>query len=184
MIDLKPGDVLIAEPFLKDPNFSRAVILLCEHEEAKGSLGFVLNREIPYTISDLISDLPNCDFPVFFGGPVQLDTLHFLHTRPDVIEDSFKISEGLHWGGNFTQVIKLIKQGLITHADIKFYVGYSGWNSGQLAGELNDNSWFTTTVTKKLVFVNQAAKLWQESIKQLGPEYMEMVNYPIDPNLN
>ncbi|MEJ7672182.1 MAG: YqgE/AlgH family protein [Chitinophagaceae bacterium] len=43
MISPARGTLLIANPFLKDPNFIRSVIFLCEHKE-EGSFGFVLNK--------------------------------------------------------------------------------------------------------------------------------------------
>ena len=63
MIDPAAGVLLIADPFLKDPNFLRTVVLLCEHKEA-GSFGFVLNKQIEQTLDELISDLEGHRLPV------------------------------------------------------------------------------------------------------------------------
>ena len=54
---IKRGEVLIAEPFMLDPNFKRAVILICEHQN-DGSLGFILNKSLDMKINDLIADFP------------------------------------------------------------------------------------------------------------------------------
>ena len=43
------GVLLIADPFLKDPNFRRTVVFLCEHQN-EGSFGFVLNRNYEFTL--------------------------------------------------------------------------------------------------------------------------------------
>ena len=67
MIDPAAGVLLIADPFLKDPNFLRTVVLLCEHKEA-GSFGFVLNKQIEQTLDELISDLEGHRLPVYYGG--------------------------------------------------------------------------------------------------------------------
>ena len=77
MIDPGPGILLIADPFLKDPNFLRTVVFLCEHKE-DGSFGFVLNRQYENTLDELIPELEGHKIPVFYGGPVQVDTIHFL----------------------------------------------------------------------------------------------------------
>ena len=76
MIDLAPGILLIADPFLKDPNFLRTVVFLCEHKE-EGSFGFVLNRQYENSLDELIPELEGHKIPVYYGGPVQLDSIHF-----------------------------------------------------------------------------------------------------------
>ena len=76
MLELSPGILLIAEPFLKDPNFMRTVVLLCDHQE-EGGFGFVLNKHIKHTIDEIIPELEGIKIPIFFGGPVQAETLHF-----------------------------------------------------------------------------------------------------------
>ena len=73
-----PGMLLIAEPFLKDPNFRRSVVLVCEHRK-EGSFGFVLTSPCRHTLEELVPELEGMDHPVYDGGPVQRDTLHFIH---------------------------------------------------------------------------------------------------------
>lgn len=183
MTDPVPGILLISDPFLKDPNFMRTVILLCEHQQ-EGSFGFVLNRPYDQPLGELISDLEGTVIPVYYGGPVQLDTVHFLHTRPDLIEGGFEVTDGIYWGGDFEQVVSLIKSHKLKSKDIRFYIGYSGWGDGQLENELKEKSWITREGTKKLVFHKQADTIWREALKDLGGEYTQMTNYPIDPQLN
>lgn len=183
MTDPSPGLLLISDPFLKDPNFMRTVILLCEHQQ-EGSFGFVLNRPYDQPLGELISDLEGTKIPVYYGGPVQLDTVHFLHKRPDLIEGGFEVTDGIHWGGDFEEVVTLIKSGKLKSTDIRFYIGYSGWGEGQLESELKEKSWITRQGTKKLVFHKEAEMIWREALKDLGGEYSQMTNYPIDPQLN
>lgn len=95
---LAAGILLIADPFLQDPNFKRSVIFLCDHQE-EGSFGFVLNREFEHTMDDLIDGFEGHPFPVFFGGPVQPDTIHFLHQYPDLIPGGVEILDGVFVGG-------------------------------------------------------------------------------------
>ncbi len=183
MISPSAGILLIAEPFLKDPNFMRSVILLCEHQK-NGSFGFVLNKNIEYDLGELIYELDGHHFPVYYGGPVQLDTIHFIHTVPDLIDGGFEVTEGIYWGGNFEQVKTLIKTGLLTENQIRFFIGYAGWTDGQLEDELSEHSWFTVAATSKIVFDNNSKETWQNSIKALGSAYLPLINYPIDPMLN
>jgi len=183
MIHPAPGILLIADPFLKDPNFLRTVVILCEHKE-EGSFGFVLNKQIEQSLGELISDLEDVKLPVYYGGPVQMNTIHFLHQCPDLIPESSKISDDIYWGGNFETVTALIKNNCIDVTKIKFFVGYSGWGDGQLSDELKEKSWLTVSATKGLVFDTQYSEIWKGSLQHLGGEYEMMVNFPIDPQLN
>ncbi len=183
MIQPAPGILLIADPFLKDPNFLRTVVILCEHKE-EGSFGFVLNKQIEQTLDELVTDLEGYQLPVYYGGPVQMNTIHFLHQYPDLIPESCKISKDIYWGGNFETVTALIKNNSLDINKIKFFVGYSGWGNGQLADELKEKSWLTVSATQTLVFNTQHDEIWKGSLQHLGGEYEMMINFPIDPQLN
>ncbi len=178
-----PGILLIADPFLKDPNFKRTVVILCEHQD-EGSIGFVLNRTFGHTLSELINDMDDCDVPVYYGGPVQMDTIHFLHNYPDLIPGGSEIAKDVYWGGNFETVMALLRNGTIKPDKLRFFLGYSGWGSGQLRDELNEKSWLTVDATHQLVFHTTTDSIWQNSLRHLGGDYEMMVHFPIDPQLN
>jgi len=135
MVEIESGTILIADPFLKDPNFMRSVVFLCEHEFA-GSFGFVLNRKHNTVVGDLIAALDGCDFPVYYGGPVQMDALHFLHLRPDIVHDGVKITDDIYWGGNFEELCVHIQNKTLKQNQVRFFIGYSGWSEGQLENEM------------------------------------------------
>jgi putative transcriptional regulator len=184
MLPPAKGTILIAEPFLKDPNFSRTVILLCEHQE-EGSFGFVLNRTIDNTLNELMPDrAADLDLPVWYGGPVQKDSLHFLHQYPDLIPGGANVADGVWWGGDFETAVDLLRSGGIERSKIRFFVGYSGWSGGQLDGEMQVNSWLTVEANRKLVFPSDPAQTWKDSLRLLGGEYEMMINFPTDPSLN
>ncbi len=183
MIEPAPGILLIADPFLKDPNFLRTVVFLCEHRE-EGSFGFVLNRQFENTLDELIPELEGHKIPVFYGGPVQVDTLHFLHQLPEEIPGGQEVIKGVYWGGDFEAVVTLLKKKELDAARIRFYIGYSGWGEGQLKDEMNEKTWLTVKATRKLVFHKDYSEIWKESLKHLGGDYEMMVNFPIDPQLN
>ena len=180
---IQPGQLLISDPFLKDPNFVRTVVLICEHDD-EGSLGFVLNKPYKKKLHELITDINSEEFPVFYGGPVHEDTMHFLHKRNDLIEGGFEIGDGIFWGGNFEQALIQIQNRTITKNDIRFYIGYSGWEHGQLENELKEKSWITREGNQHLIFHKQPTQIWKEALKDLGGEYAQMVHYPLDPQLN
>jgi len=183
MADIAPGTLLISDPFLKDPNFARTVVLLCEHRQ-EGSFGFVLNKSFNQELGDLIKDAEGLRFPVFDGGPVQKDTLHFLHQRPDQISGGIEVIDGIFWGGDFEEVLSLLKEKKLDKNDIRFFLGYSGWGEGQLSGELNEKSWITREADKRFVFNMSTPQIWKAALKDLGGEYSQMINYPTDPQLN
>ena len=183
MADAVPGILLISDPFLKDPNFMRTVIFLCEHRE-EGSFGFVLNKTHDQELGDLIKDAEGIRFPVYEGGPVQKDTLHFLHQCPDIIPGGIEVVSGIFWGGDFEEVLALLKEKKISKKDIRFFLGYSGWSEGQLDGELKEKSWITRESSKPLVFNMDTKETWKSALEDLGGEYSQMINYPIDPQLN
>ncbi|MBO9633778.1 MAG: YqgE/AlgH family protein [Chitinophagaceae bacterium] len=183
MIAPGPGTLLIAEPFLKDPNFMRTVVFLCDHQE-EGSFGFVINKTFNHTLDELMNDLEELKLPVYYGGPVQMDTIHFLHQYPDLIPGSFEVMDGIYWGGDFETAIALIKEGSLDLNKIRFFIGYSGWGNGQLNDELKEKSWLTAHATRKLVFHKKIDDIWKDALKELGGDYEMMANYPIDPQLN
>ncbi len=183
MADPAPGILLISDPFLKDPNFIRTVVLLCEHQ-VEGSFGFVLNKHFNKELGDLITQAKGVRFPIYDGGPVQKDTLHFLHQCPDKIPGGIEVIDGIYWGGDFEEVLSLLKEKELTKNEIRFFLGYSGWTEGQLSAELEEKSWITRKASKPLVFTLNTPQLWKAALRDLGGEYSQMINYPIDPQLN
>ena len=183
METIQPGSILIADPFLKDPNFLRTVIFLCEHQN-EGSFGFVLNRKLEYVVGDLMNELAGCKFPVYYGGPVQQNTIHFLHRCGGLISGGQKITNEIYWGGEFDDVANLLQNNKLSPKDIRLFIGYSGWGEGQLNDEFNQKTWLTTFSSERLVFANNVDQIWQEALKQLGGKYEQLIHYPIDPQLN
>jgi putative transcriptional regulator len=178
-----PGVLLIADPFLKDPNFMRTVVFLTEHRD-DGTIGFVLNRQYENTLDELIPEVEGYKLPVYYGGPVQMNTIHFLHLYPEEIQGGVEVINGVFWGGDFEAVIRLINTGEVDPARIRFYIGYSGWSSGQLDNEMKEKTWLTADAARKLIFHPNAEEIWRDSLRHLGGEYEMMINFPIDPQLN
>ena len=185
MNELKPsqGRLLIAEPFLGDPNFERSVVLVCEHNES-GTFGFVLNQTTHLLLKDVIEDEIYAQIPLHIGGPVEQNTLHFVHRMGAVIEDSVQIGEGLYWGGDFEQLRSLLNMGTVTEQDVRFFIGYSGWGSGQLDGELTQNAWIVTETDADFIFDTPANQFWRGILRRMDGKYKALSNYPTDPRLN
>lgn len=184
MITPASGTLLIAEPFLKDPSFMRSVVLICRHNEDEGTFGFTLNKLLENTLDEIITDMDGFELPVYVGGPVHMDTLHYIHQYPHLLQDAQKITENIWWGGDFDLLKTLIKNNEVDLSKIKFFLGYSGWGAGQLQEEMETKSWLTTIATGKIVFESAKDEIWNASLIQLGGKYKMMINFPTDPQLN
>jgi len=182
---IKPGKgrLLISEPFLPDPNFERTVVLLCEHNE-EGSFGFVLNKPSLIKINEVMEDIKNLSQQVFVGGPVQQDTLHFIH-RNTSVENTSAILDGIFWGGSVESLLFLSDTKQLLGGDIRFFLGYSGWGPGQLESELNEESWIVCDfVSQELLFDTEPQAMWKKALDGMGGRFSVYSNYPVDPRLN
>lgn len=186
MVTSKPkkGDLLIAEPaIIGDVSFNRSIVLLADHTE-EGSIGFILNKPLEYTISDLVPEV-EATFKVYNGGPVEQDNLYFIHKIPHLIPNSIEISLGIFWGGDFSKVAEQISDNTIKENDIRFFLGYSGWDTDQLDKELKANSWVVTdNVYKKNIIEKDYQSFWKEKMLEFGGEYSIWSNAPENPSYN
>lgn len=183
-IEPRKGDLLISEPFLADPNFARTVILLCEHND-EGSFGFVLNKLSQIKLNELIEGVGDRQDDIYIGGPVQQNTLQFIHRNDGLIEGGNEVRDGIFWGGNFEQMLTMMESKLIKPDDINFFVGYSGWVSGQLKSELEIDSWIISrNVNIEQIFDTDVNSLWKEVLNTMGGKFKVVANFPVDPRLN
>ncbi len=186
MISLQPtkGHLLIAEPsIIGDVSFNRSVVLLADHTD-DGSIGFIMNKPLEYSLSDLV---PEIEIPhiIYNGGPVEQDNLYFIHKVPNLIPNSIEISSGIYWGGDFTKVRNLINTGKIIANEIRFFLGYSGWDAKQLHDELKANSWVIVENTyKKYIIEKKYDTFWKEKMIELGGDYLIWCNSPENPSYN
>lgn len=181
---LQKGQLLIAEPsIIGDLSFNRSVILLADHT-GEGSVGFILNKPLDYTINDLLPEI-EASFKIYNGGPVEQDNLYFIHTIPELITDSIEISNGIFWGGDFELTKSLINEGKISKENIRFFLGYTGWDANQLETELQANSWIITSNKHQSAILSKSSnQFWKEKIMELGGEYIIWSNAPENPILN
>ncbi len=178
------GNLLISEPFLQDENFVRSVVLLCEHN-SEGSFGLVLNKPSILHLSELVEELSFLDNEIFVGGPVEQNTLHFIYFGEKKLEESISIGEDIWWGGAFDDLVENLKTGVMNPDDVRFFIGYSGWGSGQLSDELSENTWIISdNKLQSEVLQNTPDELWKLVLKNMGGEFKVMANYPLDPRLN
>ncbi len=179
----KQGSVLIAEPFLAGSYFNRSIILLASFNE-NGAVGFILNKKVEFPVEDIFVDFPDFDSEIHIGGPVGTDSVYFIHSLGNSIPESIHIRENLYWGGDFEALKLQIKLGLVDQHQVRFFLGYSGWEPGQLEEEIKENSWLVADISQEeLMSINENA-MWAESVKAMGGKYKMWENFPENPSLN
>ncbi len=183
LTNVDKGKCLISEPFSPDSYFGRSVVLITEHNSTKGTLGFVLNKPVKIPIKELFPDFPDFSAQCFIGGPVNPETIHFLHIRPDLIPDSTLIADNIYWGGNFELLKDLIQAGSILPREIKFYLGYSGWAPEQLIQEIDEKYWIVSDISAKQI-MSADKNSWKDILISLGQSYELWANSPANPGMN
>ena len=183
MLKPKVGRLLISEPIFNDSIFSKSVILLT-HYSYNESIGFILNHPTKLYLSHLYKNL-SLDFQIFLGGPVDKQSLYYIHTLGSVIPKSIKISENIYFGGEFNLILKLINNGSISQNEIKFFIGYSGWGENQLDDEIKNDSWIVSNISDQNICMTKSnEQLWRDFIKEMGDKYAIWANLPKNPSLN
>lgn len=177
------GRILIAEPFLPGDYFSRSVVFLVAHSE-KGAVGFILNKRIEFQLQDVFLDFPEFDAKVFLGGPVSADSIFFIHKLGDILPGSIHVLGDLYWGGDFKVLKNKIIQGMIGPDDIHFFLGYSGWDAGQLEDEIKEDSWLVTDIDENLIMDEISEQTWSDFVKKAGNRYKVWENFPENPTYN
>lgn len=185
MNQLEPekGLILISEPFNNDKYFKRSVVCLCEHNE-KGSFGYVVNNLLEVKLSELIPAIKSDDFKVGLGGPMSPNNVYYIHTLGNEIDGSVEVIEGLYTGGNFDQIVTLINTGLVNNHQIQFFLGYSGWSSGQLQDEIDKSSWIVSKFKIIDIMEKNDDDFWKNILSSKGGKYQLIANFPLDPSLN
>lgn len=180
------GSLLIAEPFLRESYFNHAVVCLAEYDNSKSTLGIVLNRALDLDLASVVATITRDEkIPLFCGGPLSSDRLYFIHTLGDIIPSSQEIIPGLYIGGDFDTVIDYINSGYPVEGKIRFFLGYSGWDVGQLAGELSNNVWAVTDIPDiDSLLTGEDNDYWHNMVRYMGNDYRGWLYHPINPESN
>ena len=183
-LEPKQGNILISEPLMNDFHFGRSVILLIDHEESEGSFGVIINKTLNVSVSQIVDEFPDFVAPAYLGGPVADNQLFFIHTLGELIPDSNPILEGLYWGGDAETLKTLISTGIANEDNVRFYLGYAGWDSGQLVSELVRNTWLVSHISAEQFFNIPPERMWQRFVNQLGEAYEMWNRFPKNPEDN
>ena len=181
----RQGGLLISAPFLRDYHFSRSVVLMVEHND-EGSMGIVLNKNFSnlMTLNNVVPALEHMPpIPLYKGGPIGRETLFYLHSL-SYLKDALPIGNGLYLNGDFNQMQQYILSGAPTQGVVRFFMGYAGWQKGQLKQEIEQNTWVVSNESKVDLMNMYLRDLWQESLCDLGGKYAIWSRYPKYPIMN
>lgn len=174
------GKILLSDPFSNDDYFGRSVVYLCDHN-SEGSFGFVLNNYIDLDLHEIAKNFPNIKTKVSIGGPVETQSIFFLHTLGEKIEGSQLVGDGIYVGGDYSQLLDLIDQKKITNKQIRFFLGYSGWTKGQLQEEIENHAWIVVPVINKNEVMDfNIDKLYEHYMRREGKKYDLLSQFPSD----
>ena len=164
MNHVNAGIVLRSSETMDDINFHKSVIFICETNK-EGAWGVVLNKHSERVFNELVEFQDSIPFPLYIGGPMEQEKLFFIHSRPDLIEGGKPINETIYWGGNFEEAVKYINLGILSENDVRFYLGYCGWDKLQLESEIQEGSWIPCLFSNETIFYNKTDYLWENLIQ-------------------
>ena len=175
------GQLLLADPSLRDGFFNKSVILLTEHSEESGAYGIILNHPTGQTVGDLITSekfYPLRNVPVYLGGPVGQEHLSFASFW---IDDSAteKSEPALKFATRISAkdaVTRTQQPGTLIHA----FAGHSSWTAGQLEGEIRKNAWIPTLPSVDLLATEHEKQLWAKTMRSLSPYHQILAEAPDD----
>jgi putative transcriptional regulator len=174
------GQLLVAHPSLRDPNFRRTVLFLSSHDREEGAHGLVINRPMNKKLTDF---LPNEELhslgkiPVYFGGPVgthELTIVSFEWSDGDakmIFHSQFSLDPSAGTPGSNPK-------------SLRAFVGYAGWTGGQLESELRQSAWIVHPATESIIEGDTNDDTWIRLMKGFGPAYYLLALAPDDPSLN
>lgn len=169
---------LIAMPGMVDPNFSRSLTYICEHNE-NGALGLVVNRPTDMTLSRLFKSLALpltsrrlAKAPVLNGGPVQTDRGFVLHHPVGEWKSTLPVSSGVALTTSM-DILEAVAAGA-GPAKLLLTMGYSGWSAGQLEQEILQNAWLTVQAEERILFELPAEERMAAAMSLLGVDYARL----------
>lgn len=179
------GKLLLASPLLHDYHFARTAILMVTHSEEE-SMGVIMNKKFRYHLylNQLVPELSEApDIPIYKGGPVDRNTIFFIHTLAD-LEGAFDLKNGLYLNGNFEALQAYILKGNPIEEKMRFFAGYAGWGKGQLDEEITENSWIVSPANRKQLLETPVNEMWKRCMDDLGDPYRLWAKYPQYPSFN
>jgi len=139
---------------------------------------------VDLSVNDVLNDFPEIEGEISIGGPVNTNTVHYIHTLGESVPNSVKVKENIYWGGDFDVIKDMIENGKIRADQIRFFLGYSGWSPNQLENELSEHAWLVSELDAESIMKGPDHSLWSKSLSKLGSKFRTWINFPENPSLN
>jgi putative transcriptional regulator len=173
---------LIAMPAMTDPNFSRTLTFICEHN-AEGALGIIINKPLDLNLGSLFErvSVPLTpgenqekyrDLPVFFGGPVQTDRGFVLHRPVGEWQSTLNVSGEIGLTSSRDILQAMSDDG--RPEEVLVSLGYAGWAAGQLEWELSQNAWLTVSADPSIIFALPPEERLPAAMQLLGVDFANL----------
>jgi putative transcriptional regulator len=164
---LAAGTFLVATRSLPDPNFRETVVLLVAYAPKNGAAGLIINRRTEVPLRRVLPDLPaprGSGTVAFAGGPVTPDEVKGLSRSPLFRNDGYRVLPDLVLFGSRDALEQAIAAGA-TADRLRVYLGYSGWNQGQLEREIARGDWHVMVADSEMVFSPEPEGVWRRLIR-------------------
>lgn len=178
------GDLLIADPsIIGDETFHRSAIYISAIQESS-PMGFIINKPFEFSLAEVLPEIRNKELPLYYGGLIDNDLLFVLHNAEELANCSKHIKHKTYFSGEVEKAIEALNQGLLNQSNCRFFLGYSGWSTGQLENEKKQSNWLSQNLKPKNIFSLNTKSLWRDAIKSQGGDYHLWVNTPDNPGYN
>jgi putative transcriptional regulator len=183
--EIIPGALLCSTPYLGDEYFERTVVLITRYSEDEGAEGLVLNRSVILEDAEKLGPISQYSEYFYLGGPVAKGHLFCLHRLHDRLQDGMLVYEDVYFGGDFDKINELVAQDETGSLDLRFFLGFSGWEAGQLEDEIEQHTWFVfPPESPDWIFNIDYANCWRDMVSKMGHPYTLYLNGPLDPQDN
>jgi putative transcriptional regulator len=156
--------LITAREDLPDPNFADSRVLVM-NDLGPAPVGVIINRPTKITVSQLFPELTRLQSltdKVYFGGPVELDTVWFLFRSSRVPEHAIKACDGVYISMSRDLLLQLLRRDKPMEG-LRIFLGHSGWGPGQLEEEIGNGDWTMKRAEAGLIFDKQAEHPWPAS---------------------
>jgi putative transcriptional regulator len=160
------GRLLIATPQVGG-FFAESVIVLVDHG-AHGSLGLIVNRPTGLSLAELLPELADAEGHVehaYLGGPVATGQLLLLVRSAAPPPGAARVLDEISVSGSRDTLRALLAK-KPAGSELRGYVGYAGWASGQLEGELARGDWVLAPGDAASVFTSEPGGLWKQLLQK------------------
>jgi putative transcriptional regulator len=166
------GSFLIAAPGMEDPNFSKTVVLVCEHTR-EGAFGLIINKVLMNSFKPLLGafeiEKTTVDMPIYYGGPVKPEQGYVIYSPYREKYGAIKVTKSLAVTAS-REVLQDIAVGK-GPARYMLALGFSGWAANQLEQELMTDSWIVAPVKYEIIFDISPTDRWKETAGTIGIDF-------------